>query len=138
MAKSGRKNGKQPGTFTGRDDPRNGRGPAKGAPNAGRPPDWFRAQMGELATRDETVAFLRDCLDDPENRDTALKALGLVLDRWIGKPTQRQEVTGADGGPLETLSHADSPLERISSQLARIAARRQAGRDPERLQRNGT
>jgi len=36
--------------FTGKGDPRSGRGPAKGAPNAGRPPDWLRAEMARGRT----------------------------------------------------------------------------------------
>lgn len=43
--KSGRKSGNRPGTFTGKGDPRNGRGPKAGAPNAGRPKDQVRAGL---------------------------------------------------------------------------------------------
>lgn len=44
MAKNGAKSGKKSGNgqFAKGPDPRRGRGPAKGAPNAGRPPDAWR------------------------------------------------------------------------------------------------
>lgn len=45
--KSGHKSGRKPGTFTGADDPRRGRGPKKGAANAGRPPDVIRRILRE-------------------------------------------------------------------------------------------
>ena len=93
--------------------------------------------MGELATREQTIAFLERCLDDEENGELALKALNAVLDRWMGKPTQRQELTGPDGGPIATLNDADSPRERIVSQLARIAARRGTGPTPRKVHRGG-
>ncbi len=48
-------------------DPRRGRGPRKGTPNAGRPPDEFKAQMAALASREETVRALEAILSDPEH-----------------------------------------------------------------------
>ncbi len=37
-------------------DVRRGRGPKKGAPNAGRPPDEFKVLLAALASREETEA----------------------------------------------------------------------------------
>lgn len=113
--KSGQKSGgKKPGTFKGKDDPRNGRGPKKGAENAGRPPDWFKRKMGALVTRDDVIAFLEDSLTEPGEKvkcpkcktvvhvhdpERYFKALAVALDRWLGKP--RQEISGPDGSPVE-------------------------------------
>lgn len=74
--KSGEKSRGRPGTFTGKADPRNGRGPQKGAPNAGRPPLAFaqecarlqrevilpkcRAALGELSTNDPAWRWAAD------------------------------------------------------------------------------
>ena len=119
---------KSPGKpFQGKGDPRNGKGPAKGAPNAGRPPDWFRAEMGRLVTRDAVIEYIGRCLNDPDSPDTFFKALDRALDRWMGRAVQRQELTGADGGPVETNHTVDSPRERLLGELARIARRREAG-----------
>lgn len=40
-------------------DPRRGKGPAKGAPNAGRPPDKFRAAMAEIAEDKDVLALVK-------------------------------------------------------------------------------
>ena len=125
------KSGANSGRFKkGERDPRQGRGPKPGALNAGRPPDWFRAKMGELVTRDAVVSYLAQCLLDPDTPETFFKALDRALDRWMGKPTQRQELTGADGGPVETNIAVDSPRERLVGELARIARRQAAGETP--------
>ena len=47
--------------FASGDDPRRGRGPAKGAPNAGRPADWLKEQMA--AGREMAVQRLVDEMD---------------------------------------------------------------------------
>jgi len=40
-------------------------------------------------------------LDEPDEKLRQMVA-SEILDRELGKPTQRQEITGADGGPVET------------------------------------
>lgn len=101
--------------FTGADDPRSGRGPARGAANAGRPPAWFRAKMAELVTKDQVINFIAQCLTKPtlevrcKNKkckrvvhvydpDLFFKALDRATDRWLGKP--KQELGAVGGGPL--------------------------------------
>lgn len=58
------------------DDPRRGRGPAPGAPNAGRPPDAVRAAC--RVAFDERVPMLAELADNgtPEIRLRALDMLG--------------------------------------------------------------
>lgn len=53
--------------FTGKGDPRNGRGPKKGAPNAGRPPDWWVAQLREIRDRFLQAATAEGVVDDPQH-----------------------------------------------------------------------
>ena len=56
------------------DDPRRGRGPAKGAPNAGRPPNSFREFMRTLREAGDLRAAITTAASDPESR-----AFGHVL-----------------------------------------------------------
>jgi hypothetical protein len=84
--------------FTGRGDPRNGRGPAKGAPNAGRPPDEFKALCASLASGEETVAAVTSILANPQHPHF-MAALKWASDRGYGQPAQ--PLTGANGdGPI--------------------------------------
>jgi hypothetical protein len=82
-------------------DPRSGRGPRKGAPNAGRPPDAFKALCQEMATRDETLAAVRAILAD-RTHPQFMAALKWASENGYGRPTQALEVTGKGGGPVET------------------------------------
>jgi hypothetical protein len=60
--------GSPPGIpFTGADDPRRGRGPAPGAPNAGRPPNEWKAKMAKLADRWQQTLEAQKVLEDPEH-----------------------------------------------------------------------
>lgn len=80
-------------------DPRAGRGPKKGAPNAGRP-------------RNEHVAWCQSLVSDPRSEEAVKAVLGdknhpafatmwkAVADRAYGKAPQSVEITGADGQPL--------------------------------------
>jgi hypothetical protein len=134
VEKSGSKSGRKPGTFVGgAADPRAGRGPKKGAPNAGRPPDEFKAMMRQLASKDETIARLRDILsgaipmeredgstvDVPVDSDTYLKALAFVTDRGYGKAQQHLDVTS--GG--ESLTRDQIAAMSVAQLRAEIAAR---------------
>ncbi len=55
----------------------------------------------------EALAALYDALKDPRLKVAAAQAL---LDRGYGKAIQRQEHTGADGGPIQTQQIADDRL----------------------------
>lgn len=114
-------------------DPRRGRGPQKGAPNAGRPPDEFRALMRELASSPEAIDRLRDILsgyleyEDAEGRmvripvdnDTFLKAHAHATDRGYGKAQQHLDVT--TGG--ESLTRDQIATMSVAQLRAEIAAR---------------
>ena len=80
-------------------DPRSGRGPAPGAPKAGRPPDEFKAMLAGLASWDATIASLERILSDPDH-PAFQKALDYVTDRGYQKLGDTLAITGADGGPL--------------------------------------
>lgn len=66
-------------------DVRRGHGPKRGAPNAGRPPDEFKALLAALASREETVRALETILADP-NHPHFIQALKFAADRGYGHP----------------------------------------------------
>jgi hypothetical protein len=116
-------------------DPRAGRGPAKGAPNAGRPPDEFRAMMRDLASRAETVERLTRILTGgveveidgkpvvmPVDSDTFLKALAFVTDRGYGKAQQHLDVT-SDGQSLTRDQIAGMSVTQLRAEIAARMAR---------------
>jgi hypothetical protein len=74
-------------------DARRGRGPAKGAPNAGRPPDDFRKRMAALASRDETLAALGRILSNSDHPHY-VQAFKLAADRGYGVPKQTVDLEG--------------------------------------------
>ena len=56
---------------------------------------------------EEALQALHDALKDPRSKVAAAQAL---LDRGYGRAIQRQEHTGADGGPIQTQQIADDRL----------------------------
>lgn len=60
---------------------------------------------------------------DDEEKALALRAALAVVEHNIGRPTQREEVSGPDGGPIE-VTDARELLER---RIAGIADRRREG-----------
>jgi len=70
-----------------------GRGPAKGAPNAGRPPNWLKEWCDELLSDETTKSQVRAILKDKDH--PAFRAMwNAVADRAHGKPKESLEVTG--------------------------------------------
>lgn len=67
-----------------------GKGPAKGAPNAGRPPDAFKELCRELATGEKTVAQLRLILKSKKDPQF-MQALRWASEHGYGKPAQPLE-----------------------------------------------
>lgn len=112
-------------------DPRQGRGPKKGAPNAGRPPSEFKAAMRGLASRRAVMDRLRTLTGGSKkvSDDVFLKAFKEVTDRGYGKAVQPLEHSGPDGEPI-AVETADRALQRILSELGSIATRKRAGKDP--------
>jgi hypothetical protein len=78
--------------FTGKGDPRAGRGPRKGAPNAGRPPEWFKQQLEAGLTREETVDAVHRVLGN-ENHPQFAAVLRWASERVYGKPVQPVDAT---------------------------------------------
>lgn len=72
-------------------DHRRGRGPAKGAANAGRPPDEFKRLMASLASREQTIRALAHILENPSHPHF-LGALKFVAERGYGLPLQTIDV----------------------------------------------
>lgn len=94
--RSTRKSGHNSGTFKPGRDPRRGRGPAKGAPNAGRPPDAIRATARTEV--DRGVGILSGFLADPSlEPDIRIRAFQALL-KTSGM--ERIEHTGQDGVAL--------------------------------------
>lgn len=81
-----------PGAFTGADDPRRGRGPAKGAANAGRPPDVIR----------------RLCREGFASRIPALVSIA------NGDPVTIEKVQ-TEGKPAETRTVLPTPEQRMKA-----------------------
>lgn len=115
-------------------DPRQGRGPEPGAPNAGRPPSRVKQLAAEIIERKDLIGKLGSIAESGEDKDK-IAAIKVLLAYGDGLPIARQELTGADGGPIETQAHADSPLERIRRKLSGIAARQATAGDASRIQR---
>jgi len=83
------------------DRSKSGRGPAKGAPNAGRPPDEWKAKLRELASRENVLAHIQTVLDAGPEHPFFAKALEYVTEYGYGKATQHIEQTG--GTTLEVI-----------------------------------
>lgn len=97
---------------------RRGRGPKKGAPNAGRPPDAFKAEMRQLASSSLVLARLQDILAGPTEHDVFLKALTFVTDRGYGRAQQHVDVT-SDGQALTREHLATMNAAEIREEIAR-------------------
>lgn len=92
--------------------------PARGGfrKNAGRKPDWFKAEcarimdkhkllefMGRVAAGEETELHfdaMRNVHEIPAKMSDRIKAVEFLADRAHGKPAQAVELGGKDGGPL--------------------------------------
>lgn len=80
-------------------DPRQGRGPQKGAPNAGRPPDEWKEKMRELASREDIMAHVEAVLSNPGHPQW-FNALKWVGENGYGKPGQEITHKGDSTAPL--------------------------------------
>jgi hypothetical protein len=77
-----------------------GRGPAKGAPNAGRPPDEFKAFMRSLVSRDEVSEALGRVLGNP-NHPQYVQAYKMAAEFGYGRASQAVQLTGENGAAME-------------------------------------
>ena len=74
-------------------DPRQGTGPAKGAPNAGRPPDQWKASLRALADRQEVLDHIDAALAAGPSHPFFSRALDYVTDHGYGKAASSIDVT---------------------------------------------
>jgi hypothetical protein len=77
-----------------------GRGPAKGAPNAGRPPEEWRERLRAMASREEVLEHVANVLLVGPEHPYFDKALDYATQYGYGKPKQEIE----HGGKV-TLEH---------------------------------
>ena len=68
-------------------------GPAKGAPNAGRPPDQWKAALRALADRQEVLDHIQRSLDAGPEHPFFPRALDYVTDHGYGRATQPIEAS---------------------------------------------
>jgi len=80
-------------------DPRRGNGPAKGAPNAGRPRDEWKARLRAMASKDQVLDHVESALDMGPAHPFFEKALAYVTDHGYGRASQSLDVT-TGGEPL--------------------------------------
>lgn len=93
--------------------------PGKIANPKGRP---IKTNMATLEARkhaEKAIARLVEALDT-ENHETRIRAANSLLDRAYGKPKESVEMTGEDGGPIET--RAISPTAEWLAGLLRSRA----------------
>ncbi len=85
--------------------PGKGRGPKPGAPNAGRPPDEWKAKLREMASRDEVLAHVNSVLLQGPEHPFFDKALQYVTDHGYGKAASSVDVTsgGEKLAPSQTI-----------------------------------
>ena len=69
-------------------DGRRGRGPKKGAPNAGRPPDWWKEKAQALVESPECMAALEAIVKHGAQRDARLwfHVVDRLTDKLFPKP----------------------------------------------------
>ncbi len=60
---------------------------------AGRPPDEFKQKMAAIASSDEALAYLDECVKGEHGPQVAIAAHKYSADRGYGQPTQEVEVT---------------------------------------------
>jgi hypothetical protein len=72
-----------------------------GNAGGGRPRDEFKALCRELASGEMTVQSLQTILADPKHAQF-VAALRYLTEQGYGKPVESVEVSGKDGGPIET------------------------------------
>ena len=81
-------------------DSRRGKGPEKGAPNAGRPPNWLRDWCDDLLANPKAKKAVEEILNDSDHSAFA-SMWKAIADRAHGKPPQ--SVTHDVGATLEDI-----------------------------------
>ena len=81
-------------------------------------------------TADAVKALVDICVSDDAPKAAVVAASTAILDRGWGKPTQAVELTGANGGPVETRDMSDAP----TSVLEWLAAKKRGEASPQTVQ----
>jgi len=93
-------------------------------PGPGRPrlPPGFRAALEKIEP--EALEAIRDIVNDDRHKDRE-KASEYVLDQRHGKPKQRTELTGLEGGPIavKTVLTSDERRARAIALAEAVRAR---------------
>lgn len=97
-----------PGGFTGADDPRRGRGPKKGAPNAGRPPKQYVEWCKTVLSNKQTEAAVRKILRNAGHQQFS-QLYGRIAERAYGRAGQA-DVTF----PINPKDLTDEQLQRVA------------------------
>ena len=71
-----------------------GRGAAKGAPNAGRPRDEWKARLQAMASSDAVLDHVHQTLENGPSDPFFQRALDYVTDHGYGRATQPIELSG--------------------------------------------
>lgn len=71
-----------------------GKGPAKGAPNAGRPPDEWRAELRAMASSAKVMEHVLGVLQEGPSHPYFDRALQYATDHGYGKPKQEVGLSG--------------------------------------------
>lgn len=97
MDKTSKKSNAKHGKPFVKGDPRiqRGKGPAKGAPNAGRPRDEWKARLQAMASRDEVLDHVSSVLLQGPEHPFFAKALEYVTDHGYGKAASSLDLTTA-------------------------------------------
>lgn len=100
----GKSAGRRPLAGAAADPRKRGRGPKKGAPNAGRPPDEFKAFMRALVSRAAVCEALASVVGDPRHPDF-VKAFKMAAEFGYGRAAQPMEHAGPDGAAIPMALH---------------------------------
>ena len=110
---------------------RSGAGRPKGSKN--RATSEARARLSELASEysDAALDALAHVAKHGESANARVSAACALLDRGFGKPVQISEISGPDGGPVET--YQDGPTldasKLTNEALESLMAAKRAGPD---------
>lgn len=84
--------------------------------HGGASPQVQRKAMERLmAYQDRAIDRLFGLVEQEDYPSTAYSAVRDVLDRTMGRPSERVELTGAEGGPVEIVTRLAAARKRLAS-----------------------
>lgn len=87
-----------------------GRGPKKGAANAGRPRDEWKSALAALVSSDEVLTHVRDVLADPTHPQW-MRAMEFASERGFGKESVDLTTAGASFHPRQYIMIGGQRIE---------------------------